>query len=48
MKNGVPTYNVIPASYISPISKAEQQFIPPPTNPSVIVNNYLGGIPQRL
>ncbi|MGA1982692.1 MAG: TonB-dependent receptor [Acidobacteriaceae bacterium] len=46
MKNGVPTYNVIPASYISPISKAEQQFLPPPSNPAVIVNNYLGGFPS--
>jgi hypothetical protein len=46
MKNGVPTYNVIPASYLSPISQNEQQFLPPPTNPSVIVNNYLGGYPS--
>ena len=46
MKNGMPTNNVIPSSYISPISQAEQQFIPPPSNPSVIVNNYLGGFPS--
>jgi hypothetical protein len=45
MKNGVPTNNVIPGNYLSPISKAEQAFMPAPTNPAVITNNYLGGQP---
>ena len=45
IKNGVPTNNVIPASYISPIAKAMQSFLPAPSNNS-IVNNYLGGLPS--
>jgi hypothetical protein len=46
VKNGVPTYNVIPTSYISPIAQANQQFLPPPTNPAVIANNFVGGFPS--
>jgi Carboxypeptidase regulatory-like domain len=46
VKNGIPTYNVIPISYISPISKAMQSFLPAPTNSAVITNNYLGGYPS--
>jgi Carboxypeptidase regulatory-like domain len=46
MKNGVPTNNVIPASYISPIATAMESFLPPPTNTGVVVNNYLGGFPS--
>jgi hypothetical protein len=46
VKNGVPTYNVIPTSYISPIMQANQQFLPPPTNPAVIANNFVGGFPS--
>jgi hypothetical protein len=42
----VPTYNVIPTSYISPIMQANQQFLPPPTNPAVIANNFVGGFPS--
>ncbi len=45
MKNGLPTNNVIPASYISSISKAMQSFLPAPSNNN-IVNNYLGGLPS--
>lgn len=45
MKNGVPTNNVIPANYISPITKAMQAFMPAPTNPSVLINNYTGTQP---
>ncbi len=45
MKNGLPTNNVIPASYLSPIAKAMQSFLPAPTS-SGIVNNYLGGQPS--
>jgi Carboxypeptidase regulatory-like domain len=45
-KNGVPTYNVIPSSEISSIAKAMQSFLPAPTNPSVLTNNYLGGLPS--
>ena len=40
LKNGVPTNNVIPASYISPIAKAMEQFLPDPTNPGSLANNY--------
>jgi Carboxypeptidase regulatory-like domain/TonB dependent receptor len=46
VKNGVPTYNVIPSGSISPISQAMQSFLPAPTNNSVIMNNYLGGQPS--
>lgn len=45
-KNGVATNNVIPSSEISPIAKAMQSFLPEPTNPNVLVNNYLGGYPS--
>jgi len=45
MKNGVPTNNVIPSSYISPIAQAMQQFLPPPSNTATVTNNYLGGFP---
>jgi len=44
LKNGVPTNNVIPASYISSIAKAQQQWMPDPTNPSTLVNNYAAGL----
>jgi hypothetical protein len=43
LKNGVPTNNVIPASYISPIAKSMQQFLPDPTNPG-LSNNYSAGL----
>ena len=46
LKNGLPTFNVIPSSYISPFAIANQQFMPAPTNPAVTVNNYLGGFPS--
>ncbi len=43
--NGIPTPNIIPASYLSPISQYEQKFMPAPTVPG-IANNFLsGGIP---
>jgi hypothetical protein len=42
VKNGVPTYNVIPTSYISPISLAMESFLPAPSYTNVITNNYLG------
>jgi hypothetical protein len=44
-KNGIPTYNVIPANYISPIAKAMQQWIPAPTNPNTLTSNYTSGYP---
>jgi hypothetical protein len=46
IKNGVLTNNIIPASYISPISQAMQSFMPDPTNPAVLTNNFLGGFPS--
>ncbi len=45
LKNGVPTNNVIPSNYISPIAKAMQQWIPAPTNPNSLTNNYSAGSP---
>jgi hypothetical protein len=45
MKNGVPTNNVIPTSYLSPITQKMQSFLPAPTS-SGTVNNYLGGYPS--
>jgi hypothetical protein len=46
MKNGVLTSNIIPTNYISPISQAMESFLPTPSNPSVLTNNYLGGLPS--
>ncbi|MEG9435167.1 TonB-dependent receptor [Edaphobacter sp. HDX4] len=46
IKNGVPTNNVIPDGYISPIAKAQQQFLPDPTNSLQLVNNYTAGLAQ--
>lgn len=40
VKNGVATYNVVPSSYISPISQFEQKYLPS-TNISGLVNNYI-------
>ncbi|HMF53509.1 MAG TPA: carboxypeptidase-like regulatory domain-containing protein, partial [Edaphobacter sp.] len=46
IKNGVLTNNIIPDSYISPIAKAQQQFMPTPTNPSTLLNNYTAALAQ--
>src|SRR6185437_10092388 len=46
VKNGVATYNVIPSGMISPIAKAMASFMPDPSNPSTLYNNYLGGWPK--
>ena len=43
--NGVPTLNVIPASYLSPIAQNMQKYLPQPTN-SNRESNYLGGLPS--
>ena len=45
LKNGIPTNNVIPSNYISPIAKGMQQWIPAPTNPNVLTGNYSAGSP---
>ncbi len=45
LKNGVPTYNVIPTNYLSPITLAMQSFLPAPSNPATLTNNYTAGIP---
>jgi hypothetical protein len=45
MKNGVLTNNVIPSNYISPIAQAMEQWIPAPTNPNSLSNNYTAGFP---
>ena len=45
LKNGVPTYNVIPTGYLSPFALKAQSFLPAPTNPSVLLNNYSAGLP---
>lgn len=41
VKNGVVTNNIIPASYLSPISQKEQQYLPLPNIPNTLVNNYI-------
>ncbi|MDP9039316.1 MAG: TonB-dependent receptor [Acidobacteriota bacterium] len=46
MKNGILTNNIIPASYLSPIATKMASFMPAPTNPAVLSNNYLGGYPS--
>lgn len=46
VKNGVPTNNVIPSGELSPIAQKMQSFLPTPTDSSVTVNNYLGGLPS--
>ena len=46
LKNGVPTNNVIPSGMISPIAKAMAAFMPAPSNPAALTNNYLGGVPS--
>jgi hypothetical protein len=45
VKNGIPTYNVIPTSYLSPIALKMASFLPTPSNPNALSNNYLGGYP---
>jgi hypothetical protein len=40
LKNGVPTYNVIPASRISAVARNMQSFLPAPIN-SELANNYV-------
>jgi Carboxypeptidase regulatory-like domain len=46
MKNGIPTYNIIPSSYISPIAAKMASFMPAPSSPNSLANNYLGGYPS--
>jgi hypothetical protein len=43
LKNGVPTYNVIPSSYISPIAKGMQSFLPAVSNANTLAANYTAG-----
>jgi hypothetical protein len=45
MKNGTLTNNVLPPGAISPIAKYMASFMPPPTNPATLTNNYLGSEP---
>jgi len=44
IKNGIPTYNIIPPNEISSIMKYLQSALPPPTNASTF-NNYLASLP---
>ncbi|HWG18308.1 MAG TPA: carboxypeptidase regulatory-like domain-containing protein [Acidobacteriaceae bacterium] len=46
LKNGIPTYNVIPAGDISAISQKMQSFMPAPNNPTVLVNNFINSLPK--
>jgi hypothetical protein len=46
VKNGIPTYNVIPTSYLSPIALKMASYLPAPSNPNALANNYLGGYPS--
>jgi len=45
MKNSTLTYNILPPGAISPIAKYMASFLPSPSNPAVLVNNYLGSAP---
>jgi hypothetical protein len=45
VKNGLPSYNIIPPSELSPIAKYMAQYLPDPTN-SQVYGNYLGGVPS--
>ena len=40
------TNNVIPPGQISPIAKMMASFLPAPTNPNSLTNNYFGGVPS--
>jgi Carboxypeptidase regulatory-like domain/TonB dependent receptor len=42
VKNGVPTFNVIPGADISTISQNLQSFLPAPSTSTAISNNYIG------
>jgi Carboxypeptidase regulatory-like domain len=42
MKNGLLTNNIIPASFISPIAQNMQKFMPTPSDPTTVSNNYIG------
>ena len=46
LKNGVPTYNVIPTSDLSTITLAMAKYLPAPSNAASLTNNYLGYIPK--
>jgi Carboxypeptidase regulatory-like domain/TonB dependent receptor len=46
VKNGVLTNNVIPSGYLSPISLKMASFMPAPSNPAVLTNNYVGSLPR--
>jgi hypothetical protein len=46
LKNGIPTNNVIPTSYLSPIALKMESFLPAPTITNTITSNYLGGVPS--
>lgn len=43
LKNGIATNNVIPSSYLSPISLNEQKYLPLPNIQNSLVNNYAEG-----
>lgn len=45
LKNGVPTNNVIPTSYLSPITQKMQSFLPAPSNNASLSSNYTSGSP---
>jgi hypothetical protein len=45
LKNGIPTDNVIPSSYLSPIAQKMESFLPDPTLTNTLTGNYLGGVP---
>lgn len=45
LKNGVPTYNVIPTSYLSPITLKAQSFLPTPSTSASLSSNYTAGSP---
>ena len=42
VKNGLPTYNVIPTGDLSQISQKMQSYLPAPSTATAISNNYIG------
>jgi hypothetical protein len=46
LKNGVPTNNVIPAGYLSPIALALEKGLPDPSIATQLVNNYTQTTPS--
>ncbi len=44
IKNGLPTYNILPSTALSPISLKEQSYLPAPNLPGIYLNFLNGGL----